>query len=135
MKNIYKIPFYITGFLYSIFFVVSGRVLAADAGPIGNFITSLQNPNNNTDKYAIFVLGNSIINQVASLILDILPVFAIIMIMYSGLQYMFAAGDTKKTESAVKMLNSSIIGFAAFLALLALWRFITTFIGVSSATP
>lgn len=77
----------------------------------------------------------SILTQAINLVIYALPVFALIMIMYAGIQYIFSAGNPTKSGNAVKLLNSAIIGFAAFLMLLSLWVFMTSFIGINAPIP
>lgn len=126
MKKILKSFLFVVYFFYSIFFVVSEKALAA-VGDVKSIIDLFKNPKDSTDPYAIFTLGNQIIEGINGL--GLMPIVALLTMMYAGIMYIFAGGDTKKTESAVKLLNTATIGFALSLILLALWDFIRALIG------
>jgi len=97
---------------------------------IFNILGDIQAAAGSTDEFGVFNVVGTIMGSITSLILLVLPIFALLLIMYAGIQYIFSAGNPKKTEEAVKLLNSAIIGFAAFLMLDALWIFIRSFIGI-----
>lgn len=124
-NNIYKIFFCTTCLFYFIFFVVNERVLAV--GDVSSIIEALKTPPQDNNPYAIFDLGKTIINDINGL--GLMPIVALLTMMYAGIMYIFAGGDPKKTESAVKLLNTATIGFALSLVLLSLWNFIRALIG------
>jgi hypothetical protein len=104
------------------------KSISIAVNPIGGILNAIHGTS--TDAMAIFNVATTILAGITGLILEIIPIFALLMIMYAGLQYIFSAGNPKKSEEAVKLLNSAIIGFAIFLMLYALWYFILDFIGI-----
>lgn len=141
IKKAYKLIFYTFCFLSSIFFVAGNKAVAATAGNENGLLNILQSlvkkkpgslPQDAMDVPNLLV---NILEQLINLILYIIPIFALLMIMYAGIQYIFSAGNPTKSGNAVKLLNSSVIGFAAFLMLLSLWRFMVAFIGVDAPLP
>lgn len=96
--------------------------------PISGIMSAING--SSTGYLDIFHVASAILTGITSLVLEIIPIFALLMIMYAGIQYIFSAGDPKKSEAAVKLLNSAVTGFAIFLMLYALWYFILGFIGI-----
>jgi hypothetical protein len=132
MKKTNKMILCASFFISTLLFAGNNVVLAAgNSTGLLNILQRIKG-NQNTAAMAIPQLAVNILSQVTNLVLYLIPVFALIMIMYAGIQYIFSAGNPKKSEAAVKLLNSAVIGFAAFLMLLALWKFITNFIGIDA---
>ena len=56
-----------------------------------------------------------LINQIASFLIVIGVVIAVIFIIWGGIRYMSAGGDTKKADEAKTMIINGIIGAAVVL--------------------
>lgn len=55
------------------------------------------------------------IERIATFLITISMVLAVIIIIWGGINYMFARGDDKKVEAATKMIKNGIIGAAVIL--------------------
>lgn len=135
MKKAAKLILSIEFFIY--FILSAGTASAAGSTPIcgsgGTSLTGLISvimANKNTSYTAILDLIPCVISSIINMILYIIPSVALIMTIWSGIQYMFSAGNPSKQGAALKSLNASVLGFAAFLVLLALWEFIKAFFGI-----
>lgn len=61
---------------------------------------------------------------VASLILSLLGVIFIILIIFSGIQWMTAGGNEEKVKKAQERIKSAVIGLIITLSAFAIWNLI-----------
>jgi hypothetical protein len=64
------------------------------------------------------------IGRIINIILGVLGVILVILIIYAGFLWTTAAGDSKKTETAKKIIRDAIIGLAIVLASFGIAQFI-----------
>lgn len=102
-----KVFLYLTGFLGFIILPISKVVAAGPADPKWTDIT-----------FPTTGFSGGIENFIAAIItwmLNIIGVFAVFALIYSGILYVTSAGDPTKTETAKKNLTWAIIGIAVVL--------------------
>lgn len=94
-------------------------ITGQDDQPVGgNIIGTLEFPTSRFESLTDF--GNNVIDQ----ILIVAGGLVIISIVYSGILFITAGGDTAKAEKAKKGLIWSITGLALILAALIIIRFV-----------
>lgn len=77
-----------------------------------------------------------VVASVATTILGILSLVAVILIIAGGVMWMTSGGDETKVEKAQKLIRSSFIGLAIVLTALSITNYITqTLVTVTGATP
>ncbi|MDD5731422.1 MAG: hypothetical protein PHU42_00785 [Patescibacteria group bacterium] len=103
--------------------------LPTATGSLDEILNIIRGGAGTTGPLEIFNVLSRLLTGITNWLLIGFPATALIFIMYSGLLYIFSAGNPKKTEAAVKSLNTSILGFVFFLMLYALWYFIRSFLG------
>lgn len=75
---------------------------------------------------------NSIISNVTTKLLFFVGVACVIMIIYSGVQYITSAGDTSKTKKATQTMIYAIVGLViAVMAYAIIWFVLNNIMGVS----
>jgi hypothetical protein len=58
----------------------------------------------------------------------------VLYMVYAGIMYMLAAGDPKKQQAAMKVLNTAIIGFVLVLIIISLIHFARSFLEFDAMT-
>lgn len=76
-----------------------------------------------------------LIANVISWLLEFAGVVAVIMIIYSGIRFMFSGGDPKQIEGAKKTLLYAVLGLVLIFLSFAIIRFISQVTGVSCIDP
>lgn len=69
---------------------------------------------------------DSIVATIISVFLGILGIIFIVLIIYSGFNWMTASGDEGKIETAKKTLSRAIIGLIIIVAAYAITKFVFT---------
>lgn len=73
---------------------------------------------------------NSIISNVTTKLLFFVGVACVIMIIYSGVQYITSAGDTSKTKKATQTMIYAIVGLViAVMAYAIIWFVLNNIMG------
>lgn len=73
------------------------------------------------------------VTQIIKIMLFVIGAVAVIMIIYSGAQYVLSAGDTNKIEKAKNTLIYSIVGLVVALLAYAIVSFVISGIGGGSS--
>jgi hypothetical protein len=83
-----------------------------------------------------------IIGQVISSLLGVFGALFLVLIMYGGVQYMFAGGDAGKVKAATQTLRNAILGMLVVTASYAIATYVITSVagavegsGPASQTP
>ncbi len=66
----------------------------------------------------------TIISSVINVIIGLLGVIFVVLIIYAGFNWMTAAGDEGKIETAKKTLTRAIIGLIIIAGSYAIWNFV-----------
>lgn len=78
--------------------------------------------------------ANGVIRVISNILIWVVGIVAVIMIVWSGLKYMTAAGDSSKLASAKSSLIYAIVGLIVAIMAYAIVNFIMDRLNVSSAS-
>src|SRR3989344_4067927 len=76
-----------------------------------------------------FVTGVNTIQVVLTIIFSIAGILAVIMIMYSGIQWIMSGGDPKSIEGARNRLVYSIVGLVVIIGSFAIVSLVISMLG------
>jgi len=146
----FRLPKAVVAFCASIALAVSpmasGLVFAQGFGAQNTGLTEAAGKAGyNTNQACVSAAGGcipQIIGQVVSALLGLFGALFLILIMYGGVQYMFAGGDPGKVKSATQTLRNAVLGMLVVTASYAIATYVITSIagavegsGPSPATP
>jgi len=97
--------------------VVSGSIIATVLTLLsGVLFTFLHKPTANIQGAATLSDATQVLQNIASILLGVVGGVCALMLIYSGVQYMLAAGEQEKIDSAKKGLFFSVVGLAISLS-------------------
>ena len=120
-KKFIKTTFYLS-FLYGIFFVhmVFAQDSATDSGRGGGVIGRLDNPLKSINDLPSFV------QQALRVIVQVAAPVVVLLIIWTGFQFVWAQGNKEKLETAKKSLGWTLVGAALLLGAWTLATIIQT---------
>jgi uncharacterized membrane protein len=125
-----KIIFGLSSLSLLLFSTITGQIAKADnlgdAFKIANNVAS-SSGYRSTDIYT--VIGNVILT-----ILSLVGIIFIVLIIYSGIIWMTAAGNEQKTEKSKETIKNSIIGLIIVLSAYAITYFLINIFGSQIST-